>query len=130
MILRRIDFVADTSAIICLSRGDTEVQNMVTGKNFAINFVTMAEISYGSLKAKNKSAWEQVCKTIIDQTVIHVSPKTPIIYAKILFDLESRGLKIPTNDIWIAASAIEAKLPLMARDEHFSRVRGLPLIKC
>ena len=37
---------------------------------------------------------------------------------------------IPINDIWIAAIAIEAQLPILARDEHFTRVKGLSLIEC
>ena len=37
---------------------------------------------------------------------------------------------IPVNDIWIATLAIEAGLPMFARDEHFSRVRGLSVIEC
>jgi predicted nucleic acid-binding protein len=37
---------------------------------------------------------------------------------------------IPVNDVWIAALAIESGLPLLARDEHFSRVSGLTVIQC
>lgn len=32
---------------------------------------------------------------------------------------------IPTNDIWVAALALEHDLPLYALDEHFERVAGL-----
>ena len=45
-----------------------------------------------------------------------------------MYDLKKRGLMIPINDIWIAAVAIETGLPLLARDEHFTRVSGLKLI--
>jgi predicted nucleic acid-binding protein len=37
---------------------------------------------------------------------------------------------IPVNDIWIAAIALETGLPVLARDEHFSRVRGLSVVQC
>lgn len=65
-----------------------------------------------------------------DQTIFYVSSKTPALYALIYFDLEQRGVKIPVNDIWIAALAIEYRLPLLARDEHFSRVSRLTVIEC
>jgi predicted nucleic acid-binding protein len=39
-------------------------------------------------------------------------------------------MMIPINDIWIAALAIEANLPILARDEHFARVAGLSVISC
>jgi predicted nucleic acid-binding protein len=36
-----------------------------------------------------------------------------------------RGTPIPTNDIWIAALAMQHGLPLYTRDAHFSSVAGL-----
>lgn len=125
------DFIADTSAVILAGRGNPDAGKAIKDKRFAITFVTMAEISYGVLKAaKNDAAWSQIMNVIVNQTIIHVSPNTPAIYARILYDLERRGFKIPTNDIWIAAVAIEARVPLLARDEHFSKVNGLAVIRC
>jgi predicted nucleic acid-binding protein len=43
-------------------------------------------------------------------------------------NLEENGVMIPINDIWIAAFAIRHKLPLLAKDAHFSRISGLNLI--
>jgi predicted nucleic acid-binding protein len=62
--------------------------------------------------------------------MLQVSTLKPAVYARIYFDLEQRGVMIPINDIWIDALAVEAKLPILARDEHFSRVRGLTVIAC
>ena len=69
-------------------------------------------------------------EVVRNQTIFHVSPRTPAFYARIYFNLEQRGVKIPVNDVWIAALAIEHGLPLLARDEHFSRVSGLTVIQC
>ena len=128
---KRIDFVADTSAIVLLCRRDPQVEKIVRGKHFAITFVTLAELSLGVLKAVNpNAAWSQVVEVVRDQTIFHVSAKTPALYARIYFDLEQRGVKIPVNDVWIVALAVESGLPLLARDEHFSRVSGLTVIQC
>jgi predicted nucleic acid-binding protein len=62
--------------------------------------------------------------------MLQVSTLTPAIYARIYYDLEQRGAMIPINDIWIAALAIEARLPIVARDERFFRIRGLSVISC
>ena len=48
-----IDFIADTSAIIGLLRRDPQVEQKVSGKTFAITFVTLAELSLGVLKSAN-----------------------------------------------------------------------------
>lgn len=127
----RIDFIADTSAIIGVLRRDAAVEKHVTGNNFAITFVTLAELSLGVLKAaRPEAAWSRIQDVIGNCHMFHVSTVTPAIYARIYFDLEKRGVMIPINDIWIAALAIEARLPILARDEHFSRVTGLSVIGC
>jgi tRNA(fMet)-specific endonuclease VapC len=49
-------------------------------------------------------------------------------YTKITRDLRSKGLLIGANDLWIAASAIEKKHPLVTRNTlDFSRIPGLEL---
>jgi len=128
---KRIEFVADTSAIVLLCRRDPQVEQKVQGKVFAITFVTMAELLLGVLKSKKpKAAWSQVLNVLFGHHLFHVSPATPMNYARIFYDLEQRGVKIPVNDVWIAALAIESGLPLLARDEHFTRVNGLTVIQC
>jgi predicted nucleic acid-binding protein len=127
----KIDFIADTSAIIGLLRGDAQVEEQVREKNFAITFITLAELNLGVLKSnKREAAWSSVRNVLRDKIMFHVSTVTPAIYARIYFDLEQHGLMIPINDIWIAALAVEARLPILARDAHFARVAGLSVINC
>jgi len=125
------DFIADTSVIIRLFRRDSQVEEKVRGKKFAITFVTLAELDLGILKASDQlAAVQRFAEVLVGVQVFHGSGRTPVLYARIYHDLEQRGQKIPTNDIWIAAIALETNLPVLARDEHFSRVRGLPVIQC
>lgn len=127
----RLDFIADTSAIIGVLRRDPAVEREISGKKFAITFITLAELSLGVLKAaRPEAAWARIQDVIGNCQMFHVSTVTPAIYARIYFDLERRGAMIPINDIWIASLAIEARLPIVARDEHFSRVTGLSVIRC
>ena len=49
-------------------------------------------------------------------------------YGRIIAALEVKGQRIPTNDIWIAATAIQYDLPLLTIDRHFQRIEGLDLI--
>lgn len=127
----RPDFIADTSAIVLLLRRNPQVERKVEGKNLAITFVTFAEINLGILKASNPvAAFERCQEVFVGLQVFHGSGKTPVHYALIYHDLERRGKMIPINDIWIAAIALETGLPILARDEHFSRVSGLSVIEC
>lgn len=46
-------------------------------------------------------------------------------YAQIHKALRGRSKPIPTNDLWIAAIAIEHGLVVYTRDAHFKNVPGL-----
>ena len=60
--------------------------------------------------------------------LLPVTRQTANTYAKITRDLRSRGLLIGANDLWIAASAIEKKHPLVTRNTlDFSRIPSLEL---
>jgi predicted nucleic acid-binding protein len=61
----------------------------------------------------------------VDQ--IAVNDETAEYYAKIFSDLKSRGLPIPSNDLWIAASALQHGLALYTLDVHFQKINGLLL---
>jgi tRNA(fMet)-specific endonuclease VapC len=124
------DCIADTSAIIGLARNDSRAIEALRERNFAITFVTFAELILGTLKSSNPAAWSGVERVIRNRQMFEVSTVTPAIYARIYFELEQRGNLIPINDIWIAALALETGLPIVARDEHFARISGLEVIPC
>ncbi len=125
------DFIADTSAIVRRLRRDPAVGPFFAGKRFAISFVTLAELSVGVLKSdRPESAWSRVLEVLGGVEMFLVSDSTPMIYAGIYHDLERRGSLIPINDIWIAAVCLEAQLPVLARDAHFSRIPNLQVIDC
>jgi tRNA(fMet)-specific endonuclease VapC len=127
----QIDCIADTSVIVGLLRKNPQIERNMDGKNFAITYVTLAELSLGVLKSsKPEAAWQRIMEIIRDRIMFHVSPNTPVIYARIYFELEQLGMMIPINDIWIATLAVETGLPILARDEHFSRIKGLTVISC
>ncbi len=50
---------------------------------------------------------------------------TAEIYATIFKQLKTKGKPIPTNDIWISATAIQYGLALLTLDKHFENIDGL-----
>jgi predicted nucleic acid-binding protein len=54
--------------------------------------------------------------------LLDVTEETAERYAIILNSLWQAGTPIPTNDIWIAASAMEHGLELLTTDEHYQKV--------
>jgi predicted nucleic acid-binding protein len=53
---------------------------------------------------------------------VSIDEHTSIFYAKILNDLKRAGTPIPSNDVWIAASAMQHGLVLLTADAHFQRI--------
>ena len=46
-------------------------------------------------------------------------------YAEIFKRLRAKGSPIPTNDMWIAASAMQHGLAVCTRDQHFRNIENL-----
>ena len=59
---------------------------------------------------------------------IPITSETSSFYAMILSNLKKQGTPIPTNDIWIAASAMENGAALASYDKHFKYIKGLILL--
>jgi tRNA(fMet)-specific endonuclease VapC len=49
-------------------------------------------------------------------------------YGFLVRDLRRQGTPIPTNDLWIAATALETGARLVSYDAHFQNVPGLIVI--
>ncbi len=128
-----VDCLADTSAIIGLSRRDPKTIATVGRRDFGISFVTVAELAVGFRRASQRETATERLHAVLSSRrgrILYPSSDTPLLYAEICYDLEKREIRIPSNDIWIAAIAVEHNLPLIGRDEHFTRVTGLKFIPC
>jgi len=49
-------------------------------------------------------------------------------FGRIAASLRRKGRPLPTNDIWIAAHAMESGADLLSFDRHFEHVEGLAWI--
>jgi tRNA(fMet)-specific endonuclease VapC len=58
-------------------------------------------------------------------SVVPVSVEVARRYGQVFAALRKAGTPIPTNDVWIAASAMEVDAHLVTFDTDFERVRGL-----
>lgn len=59
--------------------------------------------------------------------LLAIDDGTAEFYAQIFAELKERGRPIPTNDLWLAASALQHGLALATYDEHFKNISGLLL---
>jgi tRNA(fMet)-specific endonuclease VapC len=60
--------------------------------------------------------------------IIPVSADIAERYGMLVRQLTRQGTPIPTNDIWIAAAALETGARLVSYDPHFEHVQGLIIL--
>jgi tRNA(fMet)-specific endonuclease VapC len=114
--------ILDTNALSALADGDEGLaEKMVAVSVPSLPSIVLGEFRYGILGSKYHSRYEGWLQNSLNAfSVISVDGATAVHYALIRFGLKSRGMPIPENDIWIAALALQYRLPVLSRDKHFS----------
>ncbi|MBU1670957.1 MAG: type II toxin-antitoxin system VapC family toxin [Actinobacteria bacterium] len=116
----------DTSAVSAFFRGNLAVkERMDTADVLELNPVVLGELLAGFMMGTA----ERVNRELLDRFV--ASPRAEIVcideetgerYAAIFGSLRRAGTPIPTNDIWIAACAMQRGSVLLTADSHFLKV--------
>ncbi len=121
--------IIDTNVYSSFKRNISEVVTAFQHLDFiGINVVVLGELyagfTGGRQERRNRIALETFMNSsrvqYVDNTI-----DTAEYYAKIFNSLKMKGTPIPSNDIWIAASALENGLALFTLDAHFSNIDGL-----
>ena len=100
------------------------IQNI---SNLSISIVTLYELLIGSI---TPSKWNDVQLITEDLEFLPMTKEISIKSAQIYLQLRKENKIIEPQDIFIAATAIENKLPLITLNKkHFSRIDGLELIE-
>ena len=60
-----------------------------------------------------------------EYSIVEINESVSETYGEIKANLVKRGINIPENDIWIAATAISYNLNLVTYDEHFKNINDL-----
>lgn len=119
----------DTNAYAAFKRGDADaVAILDAASRIAINSVVLGELlggfAAGTREAENRRELDEFL-SLPQVVVLPVGFATSERYGAAFARLRARGTPIPTNDLWIAASAIEHSLDLFSYDSHFRAVDGL-----
>jgi len=119
----------DTNAYSRLMRGDPHVSALVQrSEGVLMSMVVIGELlygfRYGRRYAENRAQLEDFLAEPITCTLA-VNLDTAERFGTIAGALRRKGRPIPTNDVWIAAHAVQAGAELLSYDAHFEAVEGL-----
>jgi tRNA(fMet)-specific endonuclease VapC len=119
----------DTNIYTAFKRNVGEVVETLRRVEYiGINTVVLGEL-YGGFKGGSKEKRNLLeLDRFLDSprvAILPVDETTSEFYAQIYWDLRKKGKPIPTNDLWIAASAFQHSLALYTLDTHFEKIDGL-----
>lgn len=123
------EFLIDTNALIKLIGRDPRLRWRM-GHDFRcfLSMISVGELCAGahlsSRQAFNLAEIQRVCTEI---PILGGDFETAYEYGRIQASLRRRGRPIPSNDVWIAATALRHEMTLITLDKHFNWVEGLPV---
>ena len=119
--------IMDTNALSAFVDGDAGVGEVLRRQaRAAIPVIVLGEFRYGIAESRHRSAYEAWLESELPHfDVLAVTDETAIAYAALRVALRRSGRPIPANDAWIAALALQHRLPVLSRDQHFDAVPNI-----
>ncbi len=121
----------DTNIYSDALRGKEEVvRNLRKAEWIGISTISIGELFSGFKGGKKEYQNRMELEGFLDSPRVEiymVDIETADFYAQILDSLRKNGTPIPTNDIWIAATAFRNGLKVYTMDRHFNKIPGINL---
>jgi len=121
-------YLLDSSVLIRSLRGDVGISARIdAAPQVYVSSIVLGELYYGAYGSPTRPDAALADVETVERTIAILTPDaaTARVYARIKHDLKRRGLTMPDNDLWIAATAIQYDVTLAARDAHFNWITGL-----
>ena len=119
----------DTSAYVGFKRNAVEaVEIIVKAELIVFSPVVLGELMFGFRHGTRFKENMDDLDRFLDHDAVDLLPIGKITsdrYSRIAAKLRQQGSPIPTNDIWIAAQAMEQGAELITSDRHFEKIAGL-----
>jgi len=126
-----MSFTLDTSAYSAFNRGDSRLRVWFSPKNdIIVPTIVIGELRAGFIAGSKQKENEELLQRFLDSPNVFVqtlSDKTTVIYSNIYLSLRKKGKPIGSNDMWIAAIALELDNKLLTLDDDFKNVSDLTL---
>ena len=122
-----VKLVLDTNAYIDFAQGRPDVVEILATRSSEIFLPApvLGELFYGFLRGNRPAYNEEKLHDFVSTlgvSIIEVTEEISRKYAAIYLSLTTKGLRIPINDVWIAACCMGVGGTLVTRDRHFDRV--------
>ena len=113
-----------------VARNLAVIERLQSATEVWLSLIALGEIRAGFALGGRQAANERRLAEFLHHQgarILAPDEETTEHYAAVMKHLRRRGTPIPTNDVWIAAQALQHNLILDTRDVHFRKVPGLRL---
>lgn len=125
------NLLIDTNVYVAFKRNDATVIDLLRhADRIALNAVVLGELYAGFKGGLKETANRNELDKFLDSPRVELlvlDESSADFFALVFNNLKQIGRPVPTNDIWIAASAMQHGLTLATLDDHFSYIAGLSL---
>jgi tRNA(fMet)-specific endonuclease VapC len=119
----------DTNAYSALRRGhEFVVEQVRRSEEVLMSLVVVGELLFGFRNGSRYEENARALRAFVEDPNVRLLPitwQTTDWFGRISAELRKKGRPIPTNDIWIAANAMEAGADLISSDPHFANIDAL-----
>ncbi len=119
----------DTNAYVALKKGHIRVVERVRrAEQLLFSAVVAGELLYGFYHGSRFNKNLRELEAFLANAFVELIPVTLTTadrFGRISAALRKKGTPVPTNDIWIAAQAMETGAELLSLDRHFRHIDGL-----
>ena len=123
----------DSNAYTQLMHGREQVSRIVRGaEEILLSTVVLGELLHGFRNGSRYEHYARGMRAFLDNPYVSVVPvgaTTADRYSRIAASLRAKGRPIPTNDVWVAAHAMETGADLVSADRHFGHVEGIAWVR-
>ena len=117
----------DTSVVFAAKDG-RPLGREVAEYDVALSVVTLAELTAGVLAATSlevRSTRLATLDRVSDVQVLPIDETAATAWAELRVHLAQHGGRVNVNDLWIAATAVAHRLPLLTQDAAFDPLVGV-----
>ncbi len=119
----------DTNAYVAFKKGEPDaIEILQLAEVIGICSVVLGELISGFVNGSKESGNRLELAHFFDSPRVSLLPidnETAEFYAQIFHQLKRKGRPIPTNDLWIAASAMQHGYTIFTYDKHFRDIENL-----
>lgn len=124
--METIRILLDTSAYIAFLKGHPGIKQAIQkADEINLNPVVMGELLAGFMKGRRAPQNREILQEFMGSPRVRlmaIDEETSERYAAIFNYLREKGAPIPTNDLWIAATAMQFGLRVVTTDRHFQKI--------